>query len=379
MFLEKLILKCEAARRSYVTRLGLSYPANFGPRARRRLDQVIAELLKCREATHPGLEGQFRIEKVSTRDSTPDEASAVAIEFVHNADRFRSTIKERLGQDGKFLVASFDFGGGSIDTALLLFTRLPTTLPKFLSRHLSLGGDELFGGDNVTIAAFHLLLKGVRQATAEILPAAEFPVEEAPNHLASDTEPSNNHQRLRVLAETFKRFLCESHRTEAPKAARGAALERLDVALLDFFERITLRPRAEPEILRALRDRLRETALKLTLDDVYDQEVFQDAERRYPYTVRERVERCVQELRRFVEVQNPDVPPTCPLFLVLAGAACRLPLVGQLLAHEFRDWLEPRDAPPRARPRPSRDARPGSSTTRPATAPPGPRARSPSA
>ena len=58
-----------------------------------------------------------------------------------------------------FLVASFDFGGGSIDCALIRFTSLGDHhgILSYASEPLGIGGDEYFGGDNVTVAVYEWL------------------------------------------------------------------------------------------------------------------------------------------------------------------------------------------------------------------------------
>ncbi len=209
IFIEKVILECEKALRMTVTKVGLSYPANFGPRARRRLDEVLAELEKRRKAEYPHLADEIRIERVADFDSSPDEASAVAIGFVHDPERYEKEIVPALGPEKTFLVASFDFGGGSIDSALLRFKSIGDRLPQFESAHLSLGGDENFGGDNVTIAVSQLLLERFRTLLKNQSPVLEFLVADGNDGNAAGTDPWNNYQHLRVLAEELKRYLCQ--------------------------------------------------------------------------------------------------------------------------------------------------------------------------
>ena len=142
LFLRKVILECEKTLRKTVNRIVLSYPANFSPRARKRFDEILARLESHRLETHPVLKEDLRrrkaarsgsdheiclVERVSTLDSSPDEASAVAIGFVHDQERFRMETKELLGDDRIFLVASFDFGGGSINSRLLEFEIIGTS------------------------------------------------------------------------------------------------------------------------------------------------------------------------------------------------------------------------------------------------------------
>jgi hypothetical protein len=369
IFLEKIILKSEKALRRTITRIGLSYPANFSPRARRRLDVIIAELEERLKASRPHLRHAIKIERIATRESSPDEASAVAIGFVHDNDRFEREVLPHLGPDRTFLVASYDFGGGSIDTALLRFTSMAGRIPYFESEHLSLGGDESFGGDNVTTAVFQLLLDRFRGSIRAAAPGAEFPIVDFNERQSIGTDRWTNHQNLRVLAEHLKRYLCRVHSPGAaeppPVGSAGAgmassqatgstatgrlaaiaappALEPLEFAIVEFFNRIILRlptappdgPAADPASLRVS---FRESMLRLTLADVYNHQICYDVRLQLYYSVEERIRKSIGQLRGFVEDARLRSAGAFPLFIVLAGAACRLPLVGELLADEIKD------------------------------------------
>ena len=226
IFLQKIILESEKALRSSVTRVGLSYPANFSPRARKRLDGIIEKLKEWLEATHPHAKYPVKITPVSTSEASPDEASAVAIGYVHDDDRFEREVADHLGSDRSFLVGSYDFGGGSIDTALLRFTEIEGEDRVFESKHLSLGGDESFGGDNVTTAVFQILLDRFRSVLSETVPGADFPIIDLNERQAVGSDRWVNQQHLRALAEQLKRYLCYVHDSETshppPSGSNGA-------------------------------------------------------------------------------------------------------------------------------------------------------------
>jgi hypothetical protein len=360
LFLEKVILKCEKAQRRTVTRVGLSYPANFSPRARKRFDEIIADLEGRRKAVYPHLERRIKIERVSTIDSSPDEASAVAIGFVHDEDRFWSEIgPQGLNQNDTFLVASFDFGGGSIDCALLRFTLVGTRdVPRFESVHLSFGGDERFGGDNVTRAVFQILVDRFGKLLSEQDPPLEFPV--ARTTEAADVGSDRwNHQHVWALAEELKRYLCQpgpSTRDQAVSqnetvvstpaapgqafpAEESPALERLGPAVQEFLNRVHVRDSLSKQVAK-LSDALSDarslpasfltTIREITLDQVYSHEFRLDRDSNRIYTVRDRVRKSIGQLHDFVS-QARMSQANERLFIVLAGAACRLPLVRQLL------------------------------------------------
>lgn len=358
LYLERVILECEAILRRTVTCVGFSYPANFGPRARRRYDEVIKKLEDDRKERFDHLKDRIRFERISTMDSTPDEASAVAVEFVHDAERYRAKIEPHLKADRTFLVASYDFGGGSIDTALLEFTYAgQDKWLRFRSKHLSLGGDERFGGDNVTAAVGRLLIERFRELLRGVAPTAEFPVADLPESSAVGTQRWSNYQWVQALAEELKRLLCSMGgacgSTPGPGAPAGrppsagtgqaapngdsAALERLDNAIPEFLNRIEIRnavPGQPPPPVKtaALLGPFREALRPITLQEVYAHEIPSYRDDEPPYTVYERVDRSIAELHGFVQKVAGDAP----LFIVLAGAACRLPLVRE----RFREWFE---------------------------------------
>lgn len=386
LFLEKVILECETTLRTTVKSIGFSYPANFSPRARRRFDGILADLERRRIKAHPRIgvavdvlrkahkeahpdepePGLWLIEPVSTFDSTPDEASAVAIELVHNERLFREKIEPDLGPEGTFLVASYDFGGGSIDCALLRFEFMGTPgFLRFKSEHLSFGGDESFGGDNVTLAVYQLALERFREVLATHGSGLEFPVAEPTEAPALGTDRWNNYQRLWDLSEELKHYLCNlnpadedgtgraatpatpapTRRAEPgrdPKSPAGMspALERFGSDVSDFLERIMVRDSAskQPTSLsdpRSLREPFRDALLKITLQDVYQRKIYLDRRQGLFYTVYARVEKSLKDLRKVVEEAWKDPGNKGPLFIVLAGSACRLPLVRQLIRTEF--------------------------------------------
>lgn len=333
-FLRKLLVECETALRQTVTRAAFSYPAKYGPTARQRFHAIIKELEAEQRARfghdHPTIE----FADVATWDASPDEASAVTLAYALDDDHRRDTI----GDHQRFLLASFDFGGGSIDTALLRFTREGGPhLSRFHSTHLGLGGDERFGGDNVTTAVAQLL----RQKFRDLTGLSGFQAEARSGAAAAVSDAATNYQHLWDLADDVKRSLCGAPVDLETRAAEFLGRIRVAVADADTDP-------SGPPPLDAVKAPLLDRIKQVTLDDVYRQKVVSDDRRDTtpPYTVDDRVGQCVKELQRFVAKAREDERarrgpddhrPDDPLFIVLAGAACRLPLVRERIGEAFKE------------------------------------------
>jgi molecular chaperone DnaK (HSP70) len=312
LYLLAAIARCEEGERRTVTELGLSYPANLGPEPRRALNLVIRDLEAECKARNPELASE-----IAFRPLGPDEASAVALGFVLNPE----TIDQRISplfRDGRasFMLASFDFGGGSVDIALIRFDlEGDPPLTSFSSTLLGLGGDEYFGGDNVTVAAYEILESRIAQVLGSTrkLPLAPLDV----LRHRSDPRGWANRQALWNAAEAAKRAACRGE----PPAARGEIATALEGLHPD-----------DRSVLDVIRSEIVGGRLDLALTDIYEHRVARDLSGKGNYTVGGRLEKSVAMLREFANRAGPD---SSPKFLVLAGAACRVPLARELLRAEF--------------------------------------------
>jgi hypothetical protein len=314
LYLLAAIERCETGERRTVTQLGLSYPANLGPEPRRALNLVIKDVEAECKARHPD-----RAAEIAFRPLGPDEASAVALGFVLDPDTLRQRIIP-LYHDGRasFALASFDFGGGSVDIALIRFDLdgLPP-LTSFSSALLGLGGDEHFGGDNVTVAAYEILASRIAQAlgSQRRLPLAPLDV----HRNRADPRGWANRQALWGAAEVAKRAACR----DQPSAARGEIATALEGLHAD--------DRAALGVIAA---ELEGGRLDVPLAEIYEHVIECDLSGVGQYRVADRLRGCVRMLREFADRAGPD---SSPRFLVLAGAACRVPLARELLRAEFPD------------------------------------------
>lgn len=316
LYILEAIHRCEVGERRTVTELGLSYPANLGPEPRRALNLVIRDVEKECRARHPEWAA-----RIAFRELGPDEASAVALGFVLDPENLEKWIIPLFKDDeASFLLASFDFGGGSIDIALIRFQLVgepPWT--TFSSTLLGLGGAEHFGGDNVTVAAYEILALRIKQALG---PDQELPL--APlNFHRNRAEPRGwtNRQALWSAAEAAKRAACRG----MPAAARDEIKAEI--------EKLHAEDKESQAILLA---ELAAGRLDIPLTEIYEHSVVCDLSGMKNYTVAARLAQCVETLTEFVKRAGFDASLQ---FLVLAGAACRVPLARDLLRSAFPDAL----------------------------------------
>jgi hypothetical protein len=323
-YLSEAVLRCEARQRRTVTRLGLSYPANLGPEPRRALNLVIADLERDWKARHPEHASEIAFSRLG-----PDEASAVALGFILDPEILRKRIVPLFHeQKASFTLAAFDFGGGSIDIALIRFDLkgLPP-LTVFSSTLLGLGGDENFGGDNVTVAAYEILGSRIASIVGQKTPVPLASLE-VHRHQA-DLRGWTNRQALWDASEEAKRGACRGEPISSRAEVRGAlgrfhaddaaALRAIDAALAD-----------DP------------AKLDIMLDDIYNHTIICDLSGSGRYRVADRIQGCVNILSEFVSRAEADASPK---FLILAGAGCRVPLARELLQHAFpKAQIVPEDA-----------------------------------
>ncbi len=355
LFLEEVLRECERKLRRTVTHMGLSYPANFGARSIAQLDKAIDRLRKTWVDEYP--DEEIRFEKLDA-----DEATAVALGFVLDRQQFDSIIWPRLILEGRnpFLVVSFDFGGGSIDCALIRFRSLGEhehDALAYASEPLGIGGDEFFGGDNVTVATYEILCdrleavlnpqRGGRRVT---LPLADLG---RSRFLTGSGVGWENTRRIWEAAEVLKRLACRPGPVEEPRAAN--ALESLISTLRGEIELggsvKTVLLLTDPESEKALKEAIRSRSLLVPLeskdnpsDSIYDHKIRLDFHGHSNYTVRSRISRCVEKIRTFLAGQvrkgsgaAPDDKPVPegPDVIILAGAGCRVPLAPLLLEKTF--------------------------------------------
>ncbi len=342
LYLARLIERTETIlRKHHVKTFGVSYPSRFSPERRAAFQRIVERF--CEQSA-----GRYQLQALQSTQSDIDEANAVAVGFVFEPDVQQRELPQVVNADQpSFVVASFDLGGGSLDTALLRFTVADGNLdwPAFESEYLGIGGDERFGGDNVTVAVLELLLQRLRDnldgKAAGLLERIPAPDE---IHFAA-REPAMNYHALRTAAEAIKihQSRCARHAMEAlaaaaagkaaPGGARRTASEssREDEQRIKDILQVQLRGLTlDSDARSAIQEGIERGDFLIDLEEIYDHPIQRDMLGEGGYTVRQRIGEGVDELCDFARRRNAQID-----FVVLGGSGCRLPLVEQV----FRERL----------------------------------------
>jgi molecular chaperone DnaK (HSP70) len=324
LYLKQMIQRAEVLLRKHrITRFGVSYPARFNPERRAAFAEIIRKLCG-RSQTDPELS------PLTAVDFDIDEANAVAIGFVFDKQMQREELSRLVCPERpSFIAASFDWGGGSLDTALLRFTVQDGDLgwPLFQSEYLGIGGDERFGGDNMTIAVMEVLQERLRRklgaASAELLDRIPAPDEQT-------QAPRREALAFRALWSAAEEI--KIHQSRRLRDEPDVTDQRLKDALTEHLVRGLAAE--HPTAAESIKQSIAGGDFLIDLAEVYDHSIRRDMYREGGYTIRQRLSEGADELCRFAERRREEID-----FVVLGGSACRLPLVADL----FRDRL------PRAR------------------------------
>lgn len=319
MFIYGVIQRAEAILRQYhVSEIVTSYPAKLTPAARRHYVSLVDKL--CEQIT---IDRTSRRAPLKHCHGMIDEANAVATGFVLDNEQYEHQADVVEDLNNGFVIASFDFGGGSLDTALLRF-RIENPdhgIPAYSSAYLGIGGRSDFGGDNVTVSVMELLLDriasklpqdGITKNLLDELPAPQFQSRKA-------GVPRELYDTIWTVADWCKRLLCSPSNvvksSPFPDSTQTASPQvRAIVALFRTWLR-------DPEFLPSL-------------DDVYEHQIRADQHGKSGYTVQQRLKEGVEELARFASRHSESGTVN---YIVLGGGGTRIPLVQEELKRQFPD------------------------------------------
>jgi molecular chaperone DnaK (HSP70) len=319
LYLKRLIQRTEVLLRKHrITRFGVSYPARFNPERRAAFAEIVRRL--CDDARDDPELSEFEAMEFDI-----DEANAVAIDFAFDKQSKAELARVVSPERPAFVAASFDWGGGSLDTALLRFTVADGDLsyPIFQSEYLGIGGDERFGGDNMTIAVMEVLRDRIRE---QLGAAGAALVDRIPPPDEQNQAPRQEAMAFRALWTAAEQIKIHQSR-RARDEMSGAELPLQEVLAKQLVEGLAAdQPAAAEELQKAIAC----GDLVIDLSEVYDHRIRRDMYREGRYTIRERLAEGADELCRFAQRRGEDIH-----FVVLGGSACRLPLVADL----FRERL----------------------------------------
>jgi hypothetical protein len=334
--LRDIIRQCDDTLKEKVEKIGISFPANLGVARIRALTKIVDALAEEFARESPPRSFDYAEPKL-------DEANAVALGFALDPIVQETLILPRMTADNRsVVVGSFDFGGGTIDTALIRiyfdYKNRRIHFSTYRSEYLGIGGDENFGGENVTLAVFELLqerLDAILQEAADGTGAGPGKIVLARPGEQANVAARINFDALWSAAEQVKIHLCKpavedsdahwlaEHLNLKLNRVQGQFSRTASQAReCELFQDANVRPHLE----RALQVE----RLLVSLDEVYQHRIRNDLRGHSGYTVIDRVRKCVEELVSFAVAHKSPVD-----FVVLAGAACRLPLVEALMAEKL--------------------------------------------
>ncbi|MEO2035465.1 MAG: hypothetical protein ABGZ35_25580, partial [Planctomycetaceae bacterium] len=341
-YLLRLLERAEAILRRYtITEVCVSHPSKYTLQRREAFFEVIDEFcsrasaerdVKVRHVFAAGRQ-QEAPDLKARRYRGVDEANAVAVGAVFDSDVRKILATIVKPERPSFTVASFDLGGGSLDTAIIRFNvrKGLIRLPRFTTEYLAIGGDDRFGGDHVTFVVFDLL----QQQIAKALQQAGLNVQNCMNCIPSpelkdrtDPDRIRNYQVLWKLAEEIKIFRC----TYGPEPDAGA-LETLKAKLGPFSQDLILDPgdgvgvQRDDRVTETLQSWMTSGDYLVTLDEIYDHKVSTDlATVVAPWSVRSRIKECISELADLACERDVKID-----LVIRCGKGSRLPLVDQML------------------------------------------------
>lgn len=333
-FLTGIIRQCEKERRERVRSIALTFPVKYQD-ARIEALRDIGNSLRSRFVDEASEETGYEVA------IELDEASAVALDFLFDRKSRKEFIEPKVGQgDTSIVIGSFDFGGGTVDTALLRVTFTgPLGIGKIETRFVDFGGDSHLGGDNVTVAVMELLQSRLAELIDEEIPVVD------PNRSVrkswSGRHVSEGHENnFRILWETSERIKMSLCRREWLRRLDGdsqdskgeieseqrAIVEILNVEIVKLVSKSGGLLGDDTTLWQGLSEQIGKPEFLMSLEDVCRHQVHSDLRNHSGYTIGERIEKCTRDLCDAAERNNAPLD-----FLVLAGAGCHFPLVHDLM------------------------------------------------
>ena len=267
MYLARLIERAEAILRRYnIEELCVSHPSKYSMARREAFCEILDNL--CKEVTQNRqiplrLVSDDNVDEAKNRDI--DEANAVAVGAVFD-DEIRNTLYTIVSpKRSSFTIASFDLGGGSLDTALIRFDVRKGLIatPRYTTKYLGIGGNDEFGGDDVTFVVFELLKQRIKRALERAGLPADTCLSCIPSPIEKDREDPERRRNYEVLwdvAERIKIFRCTNpnpdHASPIPNHPKGDGQSGILVPI----NTTTLAPKTNTNDINSVADNTDSTA-----------------------------------------------------------------------------------------------------------------------
>ena len=330
-YLQALIIAIEEKSSFEFKKIGFSYPTKIEKKHYTKLIEMLEKLEQSLQKVKPGvtvtiLPNYLKDEKAKNQvttplpnfkedknnnltSHTPDEACSVAIEYCNS-------IKLKIS-DGPQILVVYDFGGGTIDSAVI---KIFHDGEKFCSRLIGISGTHQFGGDDITNAIVQL----VREKIFKIDPKVYIPVFDESNNKDSTDIGKKNRARLFDIMEKHKKDFKTSEDKEIP------------ISFLRCLTQIKSED-GKSEYEHLFKDgtvptTLQKSNLQFFPSEIYDWEIGQ---KNSALKIRQIIQRSVDDLQNICDIENVK-----PSKIILAGQGCNLPLVRDIFNKRFPGLID---------------------------------------
>jgi len=327
-YLQALIITVEEKSPFEFKKIGFSYPTKIKKKHYTKLIDMLKKLEQSLQKVKPGisvttLPNYLRAEEAKNQVSTPapnfkednnnqnlhtpDEASAVAIEYCNSND-----IKISGGSQ---ILVVYDFGGGTIDSAVIGIFH---DGKKFCSKLIGISGSHEFGGDDITNAMVQL----VREKLFKIDPKVYIPIFDERTKKDSTDIGKKNRAFLFDIMEKHKKDFKSSGDKETPISFLGY-LTQIKNENGKSANELFFKDSAEPTPTQ-------KNNLQFFPSEIYDYEFALNNGTNSGLKIRQIIERSVEDLQNICDIEQIK-----PSKVILAGQGCNLPLVQDIFNKRF--------------------------------------------
>lgn len=328
-YLQALIITVEEKYTFEFKKIGFSYPTKIKKKHYTKLIKMLEKLEQSLQKVKLGVtvttlpnylraeepknqvfipQHNFKEDKINNLTShTPDEACSVAIEYCNS--------NELKISDGPQILVVYDFGGGTIDSAVI---EIVHNGEKFCSKLIGISGTHQFGGDDITNAIVQL----VREKIFKIDPKVYIPIFDDRTKKDSTDIGKKNRAFLFDKMEKHKKDFKVSGDKEIP---------------ISFLTYLTI---IKCENGKSAYENLFKDSVDLTSaqknnlqffpSEVYDWEIGPNNGENSDLKIRQIIQRSADDLQNICDIEQIK-----PSKVILAGQGCNLPLVKDIFNKRF--------------------------------------------
>ena len=333
-YLHALIIAVEEKYSFEFKKIGFSYPTKTNKKHYTKFIEMLKKLEQSLQKVKPGVTVRtlpnylrneevkneicttlpnFKEDKNSNQMShTPDEACSVAIEYCIS--------NEIKISDGPQILVVYDFGGGTIDSAVI---KVFHDGEKFCSSLIGISGTTEFGGDDISNAIVQL----IREKIFKFEPKVYIPIfDEGTKKDSSDIGKKNRALLFEIMEKHKKDFKILGEK-EAPISFLGCLTQIKCENGKSAYENLF---KDSVDLTSA-----QKSNLQFYPSEVYDWEIGPGNGENSGLKIRQIIQRSVDELQNICDIEQIR-----PSKVILAGQGCNLPLVKDIFNKRFPGLID---------------------------------------